>query len=67
MWRGVVTNKTVGASFECEGTMTDTEFTASYWDSAWGRNLQGTVVLLTEKKTIYSDSEIREWYNPADL
>ena len=25
----------------------------------------GTAVLLTEKKTIYSDNEIREWYNAA--
>lgn len=45
-WKGVVTNETHGVSFECEGTMTDTEFTASYWGSAFGRHLEGTVVLL---------------------
>jgi hypothetical protein len=64
-WRGVVTNETMGVSFECQGTITDTEFTASYWGSAWGRYLQGTVVLLTEKKGIYSYDEIIEWYNNA--
>jgi hypothetical protein len=45
-WKGVVTNQTVGASFECEGIMADTEFTASYKGYALGRYLQGTVVLL---------------------
>ena len=64
-WKGVVTNETAGATFQCEGTMTDTEFTASYWGSAWEKNLQGTVVLLTEKKktSIYSFEEIKEWHN----
>jgi hypothetical protein len=45
-WRGVVTNETAGASFECEGVMTDTEFTLSYRGYAWGRHLEGTAVLL---------------------
>jgi hypothetical protein len=45
-WKGVITNQTVGISFECEGVMTDTEFTASYRGNAMGRYLQGTAVLL---------------------
>lgn len=45
-WKGVVTNETVGVSFECEGVMTDTEFTASYKGYARGQYLQGTAVLL---------------------
>ena len=45
-WKGVVTNETAGVSFESEGVMTDTEFTASYKGYAWGRFLQGTAVLL---------------------
>jgi len=45
-WKGIVTNETAGASFECEGVMTDTEFTLSYRGFAWGRYLQGTAVLL---------------------
>ena len=45
-WKGVITNETAGASFECEGVMTDVEFTASYKGYAWGRYLEGTAVLL---------------------
>lgn len=45
-WKGVVTNETYGVSFECEGTIRDTEFTASYRGYVWGKNLEGTVVLL---------------------
>ena len=65
-WKGVVTNETAGASFECEGVMTDTEFTLSYRGYAWGRYLQGTAVLLTEKRGIYSDNEIKEWYRGVE-
>lgn len=45
-WRGVVTNETARGNFECEGVMTDTEFTVSYKGFAWGRHLEGTAVLL---------------------
>jgi hypothetical protein len=45
-WKGVVTNETVGVSFECEGVMTDIEFTAFYKGYARGQYLQGTAVLL---------------------
>ena len=45
-WKGVVTNETAGVSFECEGVMSDTEFTASYKGYAGGRFLQGTAGLL---------------------
>jgi hypothetical protein len=45
-WKGVVTNETGGASFECQGVITETEFTATYWGSALGRYLEGTVVLM---------------------
>lgn len=45
-WYGVVTNETARVSFECEGTMSETELAATYWGSAWGRYLQGNVVLL---------------------
>jgi hypothetical protein len=45
-WKGVVTNETARASFQCEGIMSETEFTATYRGSAWGRYLQGNVVLL---------------------
>ena len=44
--KGVVTNETAGASFECSGVMSDTEFTVSYKGFAWGRHLEGTAVLL---------------------
>jgi hypothetical protein len=45
-WKGVVTNETAGASFECSGVMSDTEFTVSYKGFAWGRHLEGIAVLL---------------------
>ncbi len=45
-WKGVVTNETAGVSFECEGVMTDTEFTAAYKGYALGKYLEGTAVLL---------------------
>jgi hypothetical protein len=45
-FKGVVINKTAGLGFECTGTITYAQLTASYKGKAHGRTIEGTAVLL---------------------